>query len=283
LRRQRFAEALRASGHALAIGLATLLVGVIPVSAFDLDLKILPASFSPAIAKVRAQPPLVDRQVELTSELLQAYVDRQQKLKSFDGFDVEPDSSLTETVLLSYIARQRNDALEAIEDAEIERKRALTADVLVEYAQDSFVPTVKRLKQAEDEVLCLTQAIYHEARGESESGQLAVVNIIINRAMSKKYPNTICGVVFQNADKGRYRCQFTFACDGRSDFGTERKAWNRAAKLAGDAYREYRIGQRPGVLPSSAMYYHTTAVAPKWSHTFRRVAAIGSHVFYASN
>jgi len=139
------------------------------------------------------------------------------------------------------------------------------------------------VKLAEGEKLCLAQAIYHEARGESREGQLAVANVIINRAMSKKYPSTICGVVFQNADKGRYKCQFTFACDGRSDMGRERTAWNRSIKLAEDAFYEFQRGERPGVVPNSVLFYHTTAVAPKWSHTFNRVAAIGSHVFYSTN
>jgi spore germination cell wall hydrolase CwlJ-like protein len=101
--------------------------------------------------------------------------------------------------------------------------------------------------------------------------------------MSKKYPSTICGVVFQNADKGRYKCQFTFACDGRSDMGRERTAWNRSAKMAEDAFYEFQKGERPGVVPDSVLFYHTTAVAPRWSHTFQRVAAIGSHIFYAKN
>ena len=52
-------------------------------------------------------------------------------------------------------------------------------------------------------------------------------------------------------------------------------------KLAEDAFYEFQHGERPGVIPNSALFYHTTAVAPKWSHTFRRVAAIGSHVFYS--
>ena len=46
------------------------------------------------------------------------------------------------------------------------------------------------MKLANSEQLCLTQAIYHEARGESEKGQWAVANVIINRAMSKKFPST---------------------------------------------------------------------------------------------
>lgn len=220
---------------------------------------------------------------ELTPALLQAYVDRQQQLKTFDGFDVPlPGAELNETVLLGYIARRNNQALDAIERVDISDKPALTAAVLSDYAEDGFVPTSKRVKLADSERLCLAQAIYHEARGESREGQLAVANVIINRAFSKKYPSTICGVVFQNADKGRYKCQFTFACDGRSDVGTERTAWNRSVQLADTAFREFQRGDSPGVLPKSALFYHTTKVAPNWSNSFRRVAAIGSHIFYAN-
>jgi spore germination cell wall hydrolase CwlJ-like protein len=89
--------------------------------------------------------------------------------------------------------------------------------------------------------------------------------------------------VFQNAENGFHKCQFTFACDGRSDMGGERRAWNRSARLAAAAYDEFRQGDRPGVIPNGALFYHTTSVAPTWSTKFRRVATIGSHIFYASN
>lgn len=223
-------------------------------------------------------------QPKLTPELLSAYVERQREIKNFNGFDVAPTGvELTEAVLSSYIAKRRNDALDAIESVDGTTGPALTPAVLVAYAEKQYVPTVKKVKLADSERLCLAQAIYHEARGESTDGQMAVANVIINRAFSKKYPSTICGVVFQNADKGKYKCQFTFACDGRSDMGTERTAWNHSVKMAEKAFSEFQQGERPDVLPGSALFYHTTAVAPKWSHTFRRVAAIGSHVFYSSN
>ena len=116
----------------------------------------------------------------------------------------------------------------------------------------------------------------------SDQGQWAVANVIINRAMSKKFPATLCGVVFQNADQGYHRCQFTFACDGKSDLGTETGAWNKATKMAAVAYSEFSKGQRPGVIPSNALYYHTTSVNPNWGNAVR-VATIGAHEFYAMN
>lgn len=262
---------------------------VSPSTASDVDVA-LPAPFTSAVAIKRQAwqfRKLMDAQAtkpSLTNDTLAAYVARQQKLKTFNGFDVAPvEDNLTEEVLLGYIANKRNRALDAIATVDFSAKPALTADVLSSYASKAFVPTTKKVKLAEGEKLCLAQAIYHEARGESREGQLAVANVIINRAMSKKYPTTICGVVFQNADKGRYKCQFTFACDGRSDMGRERSAWTRSVKMAEDAFYEFQRGERPDVIPSSALYYHTTAVTPKWSRTFRRVAAIGAHVFYEHN
>ena len=276
---------MRAVVHTLTIASAALvlIITLSPTSAQEVaDLAVVPAAFTEIVAEKR-QDFHVATQPALTPDLLASYIARQQQLQSFDGFDVaQPKQQLTEAMLLGYIARQQNQALDAIEQVDFTAKPALNPEVLSAYASAKFVPTTKRLKLADSEKLCLTQAIYHEARGESVEGQLAVANVIINRAMSKKYPSTICGVVFQNADKGRYKCQFTFACDGRSDMGSERKAWNRSAELAERAFYEFQRGDTPGVVPESTLYYHTTAVAPSWSRSFRRVASIGAHIFYSN-
>ena len=282
-----FAGIGRAWVHAAACAAAVVLfAAAAPVAAADADSVVVPASFTPAVAMKRQAHFLNGQtaQPKLTNDLFAAYLQRQQALEQFNGFNVEVQSAgLTEDVLLGYIAKRRNDALEAIEKVDVTEGPALTSAALVAYAESGYQPTSKKVKLADDEKLCLAQAIYHEARGESREGQLAVANVIINRAMSKKFPSTICGVVFQNADKGRYKCQFTFACDGRSDIGRERAAWNRSMDMAEDAFYEFQRGERPGVVPNSTLYYHTTAVAPRWSHTFNRVAAIGSHIFYATN
>ena len=275
---------MRVFTHALAFAAAALvlLVTFAPSSAEELaNETVVPAAITQTVAMKREQFH-AGAQPQLTNALLQAYVDRRQQLDSFAGFDVPaPKAELTEAVLMGYIAKRQNQALDAIESVDISDKPALTTAVLSSYAKADFVPTFKRVKLAEGEKLCLAQAIYHEARGESREGQLAVANVIINRAMSKKFPTTLCGVVFQNADQGYHRCQFTFACDGRSDMGTEKAAWNRATKMAAVAYSEFRQGDRPGVIPNSALYYHTVSVNPGWSDKFKRVAVIGAHEFYS--
>jgi spore germination cell wall hydrolase CwlJ-like protein len=262
-----------------------------PAQAVDLQVAyVTPAELTPELAASRQQPSVELRPSfgsagapALTNDLLQAYVQKQLAMKTFSGFDVQPTGDLNEQVLLGYIDRTRtkNNALDAIDS--FANQPALTPDVLSTYAKKAFQPTVRKVQLSNSEKLCLTQAIYHEARGESDTGQWAVANVIINRAMSKKFPTTLCGVVFQNADQGFHHCQFTFACDGRSDYGTEKGAWAKATKMADAAYKEFKQGDTPGVIPKNALYYHTTSVNPGWSNKFKRVATIGAHEFYASN
>ncbi|MDR3475436.1 MAG: cell wall hydrolase [Devosia sp.] len=239
----------------------------------------------------------------LTSAVLAAYVARQQARKGFDIFGAAPQPQLTSAVVSAYAATHyHNAALSAIDtaaspslalgptfSAEQEDDAAAAAmasadpsiseDTLAKYARQQFEPTERKIKRATDEKLCLSKAIYHEARGESDNGQWAVANVIINRALSKRFPATMCGVIYQNADQGKYRCQFSFACDGQPDMATERRAWVKANQIAAAAYSEFQHGERPGVLPSSALYYHTTSVTTDWG--FKRVAQIGAHVFFS--
>ena len=275
--------------------IALMVLGISPASAVDLTVAyVTPAALAPvttatSVAPVTLplRPSFSADQPALTNDLLQAYVQKQLALKQqLDTFNVAPSTggnALTTQVLLGYIEKTRgtdNLALNAID--QIANKPALSDTMLTTYATN-YVPTVKKVQVATSEKLCLTQAIYHEARGESVTGQWAVANVIINRANSHRFPTTLCGVVYQNADQGYHRCQFTFACDGRSDTGTEQAAWNRAAKMAAAAYKEFKSGDTPGVLPNSALYYHTTAVAPSWSNDYRQVAVIGAHEFYSIN
>lgn len=220
----------------------------------------------------------------LTATLLRNYIARQSALHAFTAFDEAEDPALTSDLLLGYIARntERNGALSAIDSIASARiTPALNPDVLASYVDARFQPTQKRVKLANAERDCLTQAIYHEARGESIDGQWAVANVIVNRALSGKFPGTLCGVIYQNAQKGFHRCQFTFACDGNADAPKEKGAWVRSAGIAAQVYAEYAQGEKIPTLPRSALFYHTTSVRPSWSNTYTQVAQIGSHLFYA--
>lgn len=161
----------------------------------------------------------------------------------------------------------------------------LTPDLLAEYIQaTNYAPTDERREIASQQAYCLGQAIYHEARGEPESGQWAVASVILNRVESRQYPNTVCDVVFQNAHMPN-RCQFSFACDGRPDDGghgnqIDRESWVRSHLMAQIAYRKYLQGKRHEDGLTTAMHFHTTSVSPGWASAYVAVATIGAHIFY---
>ncbi len=132
-----------------------------------------------------------------------------------------------------------------------------------------------RLKHKEREKYCLAAAIYYESAYEPRRGKEAVAQVILNRKASKRYPNTICGVVFQN-DHMKNRCQFSFACDGRSDRPKKNKPWRQAEQVA-KAFLER--GKRVAAL-KNVTHYHADYVRPKWASSLTRVSKIGRHIFY---
>lgn len=280
---------------ALAAAALVLFVTLTPVHA-ETNL-ILPVPVPAELNALRLQPalgpmaaPPVPGQQVLTPALLANYVKRQQQLRSVDVTPAGPQPELTSDLLMGYIGRgsigTNNTALSAIASFTQPAPRlepSVTSDLLSAYVESGYQPTARRVEVANGERECLAQAIYHEARGESAMGQMAVANIIVNRARSSRFPGSLCGVIYQNADKGKYRCQFTFACDGRDDTPGERRAWAASQNLAKRVYAEYAQGEEIGVLPGSALYYHTTSVRPSWSNTFSRVATVDSHIFYSPN
>lgn len=122
---------------------------------------------------------------------------------------------------------------------------------------------------------CLAEGIYFEARGESVKGQAAVAQVILNRVRNPHYPDTICGVVYQNED-WRNRCQFSFACDRIPDIVTSPRHWKIAKEIA-MAVTAGKIWFKD---VGSATHYHATYVRPAWGPTMKRVEKIGKHIFY---
>ncbi len=136
--------------------------------------------------------------------------------------------------------------------------------------------TLDRLPEltANAEAKCLAEALYFEARGETIKGQMAVAEVILNRVDSRKFPNSVCGVVHQGGE-ARYACQFSYHCDGRKEVYHEVEAYERAGKLA-----LIMLEGRTRSLTDGATFYHNLGVNPRWSRKMAETAEIGTHVFY---
>ncbi|WP_027142299.1 cell wall hydrolase [Mesorhizobium sp. WSM3626] len=122
---------------------------------------------------------------------------------------------------------------------------------------------------------CLANGIYFEARGEAVRGQAAVAQVILNRVRNPAYPNSICGVVYQN-DNWFNRCQFSFACDGRKKRIDNPVAYQTAQDI-GMAVTAGKI-----FIPEvgSSTHYYANYVHPGWARTMQKMTKIGLHIFY---
>jgi N-acetylmuramoyl-L-alanine amidase len=121
------------------------------------------------------------------------------------------------------------------------------------------------------EANCIAVAVYHEARGETLEGQLAVARVIMNRAASGRYPGSWCGVVKQP-------WQFSFVRNGYMPGVNESStAWRNALGITRIA-----INNAVPSLSNDVLWYHANYVAPSWGRRLTRVSQIGAHIFYRS-
>ena len=121
---------------------------------------------------------------------------------------------------------------------------------------------------------CLTAAVYYEARSQSVEGQRAVAQVVLNRVRDRAFPNSVCGVVYQGAER-RTGCQFSFTCNGSMNRPRELGAWDRARTVAAAA-----LGGSVYAPVGAATSFHTTSILPWWASSLARITTVGAHVFY---
>jgi spore germination cell wall hydrolase CwlJ-like protein len=109
-------------------------------------------------------------------------------------------------------------------------------------------------KMSWESVRCMALNIYHEARGEPLQGKIAVAHVVLYRVAASQWPGQICAVVQQGGERRRYRCQFSWWCDGRPDAPRDVAAWRES-----------------------------DTVSPYWAKVFKPYKKIGRHIFYVKN
>jgi spore germination cell wall hydrolase CwlJ-like protein len=151
-------------------------------------------------------------------------------------------------------------------DAEI----STTADAPVARPSGDLASMVADLRSSEAgsrELECLATGIYFESKSEPLAGQLAVGQVIANRANSGRFPSSYCGVLFQ-------RGQFSFVRGHRLPaVSHSNRQWQTAvaiAKIVHQDLHESPVGK--------ALFFHARYVTPGWR--LKRVASIGNHFIY---
>lgn len=134
-----------------------------------------------------------------------------------------------------------------------------------------------RARRRADDLQCLAENIYFEARGERLEGQFAVAEVTLNRTRAQNFPHTICAVVHErrwDPLHRRFVPDFSWTALGALS-PEDSAAWKQAMTVASAVYDDLHPPLVPG-----ALFYHATSVRPEWSRSKRAVATIGKHIFY---
>ena len=118
-------------------------------------------------------------------------------------------------------------------------------------------------------LICLATAIYFEARGEPDIGQMAVAQVVVNRMVDGRYPDTICDVVWEPK-------AFSFTHDGKHDRMTHPESRSKALQIAKSTLRGDGLG-------ITSTHYHTTSVDPFWNEHYSLDGLVGNHLFYTND
>ena len=121
---------------------------------------------------------------------------------------------------------------------------------------------------------CLTSAVYYEAATESDEGQQAVAQVVLNRVRHPAFPASICAVVYQGSTLPT-GCQFSFTCDGSLNRGRATREWARSQAAAAAA-----LAGRVFAPVGNATHYHADFVVPYWATSLDKNQVVGAHIFY---
>mgnify|MGYP003335221028 CR=1 FL=1 len=125
-------------------------------------------------------------------------------------------------------------------------------------------------KDAQKQIDCLAQNIYHEAGYEPKEGKEAVALVTLNRTQDPRFPNNICEVVKQKTSS---TCQFSWFCENVSI--RNRDVYLEARNVAVYVYANY---ENLKDITKGALYYHADYVNPRWK--LEKTTVIGRHIFY---
>lgn len=143
---------------------------------------------------------------------------------------------------------------------------------------DSFTQMIgppPTVADVSEELDCLARNVYFEARGEPDEGKVAVAHVVMNRAASERFPDTVCEVVRQGGARRLHKCQFSWWCDGLSDRPTNKQAWLKSQEVADQVYWGRLDDPTVG-----ALWYHAVKAKPIWRKALVRGPRIGEHIFY---
>lgn len=138
--------------------------------------------------------------------------------------------------------------------------------------------TATEVENIHPQVLCLAKNVYYEAGNESFDGKVAVAQVTLNRVDHDRFPETVCGVVYQktrSTANNKLVCQFSWVCEPVGKIRYHSHRWQDSLDVARNVMRQDLQLEEL----SNALYFHATHANPNWG--LERLTRIGNHIFYS--
>ena len=115
---------------------------------------------------------------------------------------------------------------------------------------------------------CLTVALYYESRGESEKGQQAVADVIVQRSLQSD--TSICKVL---KAKGQFSWNAVLMWRPfPKDSLTQQEMASNIVKQIGN--RTWKSSVK------GSTHFHAVHVKPRWAKKFKFIKRVDKHLFY---
>ena len=174
---------------------------------------------------------------------------------------------------------------------------AVAICALVLFPKEAEPTTIERTDVHSASAQCLALNVYHEARGQGTAGLFGVTAVVLNRVNDSRFPNTICGVIYQGPTREswktrihknlptedriyypiKHKCQFSWYCDGKDDTPYNTEKYQEIL----DLIEAILYNEHPFIdITDGALFYHADYVSPSWAKTKQRTTEINDHIFY---
>ena len=146
------------------------------------------------------------------------------------------------------------------------------------------ISTQVHASDANNEIYCMAQNIYFEAGNQPLAGKIAVAQVVQNRMEHPNYPGSACSVIYQSKLRVNWKgetvpvinkCQFSWYCDGRSDWPEDSATWLYSLNVARNV-----VQGMYGDITEGATHYHNDTVHPYWADSLNETVVINNHIFY---
>jgi N-acetylmuramoyl-L-alanine amidase len=143
------------------------------------------------------------------------------------------------------------------------------------WKEDAMTDMLEYMRNVE----ALALNIYHEARGESDAGKIAVALATRNRVEDKRWPDNYFEVIWQKKQFSWTIPYEKYPLEGRQEIAIEKikdeKAFKKCLEIAAWVARGGGEDFTKG-----ANHYNTKGVDPSWDDDMELTLVVGEHEFF---